>query len=116
MLEAFLNDCLDTNGEFPREDSYEVAFSYEFLVPPPRECCMQEQQLSHMEMKIPLHTYQSSSEPAAHQKMSTATNKQRYGTSLARQPFSRLEVSSQASHFYQLLRSQVAPYSHFLLH
>jgi hypothetical protein len=77
MLEAFLNDCLDTNGEFPREVAYEVTFSYKFLVPPPRDCCMQEQQNSHMEMELPPYVSQSSSNPPAHEKISRApTNMQ----------------------------------------
>lgn len=73
MLETFLNDCLGTNGELPREDTYEVTFSYKFLVPPAAECCMQEQQNSHIAIEVPLHSSQSSSDPPVHQKMSTAT-------------------------------------------
>ncbi|PNF26761.1 Transient receptor potential cation channel protein painless [Cryptotermes secundus] len=69
-LEAFLNDCLNTNDELPREDTYEVSFSYKFLVPPARECCMQEQQNSHMGMDLPLF---NSRKPPARRKMSTAT-------------------------------------------
>ncbi|KAJ9590672.1 hypothetical protein L9F63_016300 [Diploptera punctata] len=34
MLETFLNDCLSANDKLPREDFYEVTFSYNFLVPP----------------------------------------------------------------------------------
>jgi ankyrin repeat protein len=73
MFEAFLNDCLDTNGEFPREDTYEITISYEFLVPPPGECCMQDQHNSHITMTLPLHNSQSPSEPPPHQNIPTVT-------------------------------------------
>lgn len=70
MLESFLNDCLDTNGEFPREDTYVVTFSYQFLVPPLGESCIQERRNSHV-TTLPLCNSQSPSEPVAHQNIST---------------------------------------------
>jgi len=73
VLEAFLNDCLDTKGKFPREDMYEVTFSYKFLVPPPRESCMQQQQQQpSVQVALPLNDCDSPREPLAHQNISTA--------------------------------------------
>lgn len=73
MLETFLNGCLDTNGEFPREDTYEVTFSYNFLVPPPRESCMQQQQQNpSVQVALPLNDCDSPREPLAHQNITTA--------------------------------------------
>jgi ankyrin repeat protein len=75
MLETFLNDCLDTNGEFPREDTYEVTFSYKFLVPPPEESCLKGQQNSHATVTLPLHNTQSPNRPPTHQNIAmTITN------------------------------------------
>jgi ankyrin repeat protein len=73
MLENFLNDCLGTNGEFPREDTYEVTFSYKFLVPPLGEYCMPEKQNSHIAMTLPLHNSQSPSEPPPNNNIPIAT-------------------------------------------
>lgn len=79
ILETFLDDCLDTNGEFPREDTYEVTFSYKFLVPPPRESCMQQQQQQQhqqqqpsVQVELPLNDCDSPRELVAHQNISTA--------------------------------------------
>lgn len=74
MLETFLDGCLDTNGEFPREDTYEVTFSYKFLVPPPRESCMQQeqQQQPSVQVALSLNDCDSPREPLAHQNISTA--------------------------------------------
>jgi ankyrin repeat protein len=63
MLEASLDECLDTNGEFPREDAFEVTFSYKFLVPPPGQCCMPEKQNSNSAAILPLHNSKSPCEP-----------------------------------------------------
>jgi len=79
MLETFLDGCLDRNHEFPREDTYEVTFSYKFLVPPPRESCMQQQQQQQHEEQqpsvqaaLPVNDCDSPREPLAHQNISTA--------------------------------------------
>ena len=75
MLETFLDGCLDTNGELPREDMYEVTFSYKFLVPPPRESCMQQQQQQQqpsVQVALPLNDCDSPRESLAHQNISTA--------------------------------------------
>lgn len=71
MLETFLNGCLDTNGEFPREDTYEVTFSYKFLVPPPREGLIQQQQNPSEQVALPLNDCDSPREPLAHQNIAT---------------------------------------------
>ena len=75
MLETFLDSCLNTNNEFPREDTYEVTFSYKFLVPPPRESCMQQQQQQQqpsVQVALPLNDCDSRRESLEHQNMSTA--------------------------------------------
>ena len=74
VLETFLNGCLDTNDEFPREDTYEVQFSYKFLVPPPRDNCMQQQQQqnSSVQVALPLNECDSPRELLAHQNIHTA--------------------------------------------
>lgn len=73
LLETFLNDCLSTNGEFPREDKYEVTFSYKFLVPPAEESSVQEQQNSDVEMNLLPDDTQSPNRPPPHQNISAAT-------------------------------------------
>lgn len=34
-LERFLDECVNSNDEFPRDDKFEITFNYSFLVPPP---------------------------------------------------------------------------------
>ncbi|XP_069672285.1 transient receptor potential cation channel protein painless-like [Periplaneta americana] len=69
MLESFLNECLDTNGEFPREDSYEVTFSYKFLVPPQSENTQQRR--NSQLTTLPLYNSQDAGEPPVRSHSST---------------------------------------------
>ena len=70
-FETFLNGCLYTNKELHTEKSYEVIFDYKFLVPPPRESCMQQQQPSEQVASSP-NDCESHRKPQAHQNISTA--------------------------------------------
>ncbi|PNF19162.1 hypothetical protein B7P43_G09787 [Cryptotermes secundus] len=40
-LRSFLDDCLESNGKFRRDDKYELTFKYGFLEPPTNECSVQ---------------------------------------------------------------------------
>jgi hypothetical protein len=40
-LRSFLDDCLESNGKFRRDDKYELTFKYGFLEPPTTECSVQ---------------------------------------------------------------------------
>lgn len=40
-LRSFLDDCLESNGKFRRDDKYELTFKYGFLEPPAIECSVQ---------------------------------------------------------------------------
>lgn len=37
-LRSFLDDCLESNGKFRRDDKYELTFKYGFLEPPMTDC------------------------------------------------------------------------------
>jgi ankyrin repeat protein len=74
ILETFLNDCLNTIGEFPREDTYQVKFSYKFLVPPAVQSCMQDQHNSHVPLTLPLHNTQRPNRPPSHNNSMEMTN------------------------------------------
>jgi ankyrin repeat protein len=40
-LRSFLDDCLESNGKFRRDDKYELTFKYGFLEPPTTDCNVQ---------------------------------------------------------------------------
>jgi ankyrin repeat protein len=40
-LRSFLDDCLESNGKFRRDEKYELTFKYGFLEPPTTECSVQ---------------------------------------------------------------------------
>ncbi|PSN51663.1 hypothetical protein C0J52_09619 [Blattella germanica] len=75
LLETFLNDyCLDTNKEFSREDTYEVSFSYKFLVPPVSNSTSEDLRNSHVALTLPLqNNYQNEEQETISHKLSSAT-------------------------------------------
>jgi ankyrin repeat protein len=82
MLEDFLDECLNTNDEFPRADTFELTFSYQFLVPPLAKCCTPEKQDSNSAPEkrdsssatiLPLHNSRSPSDQPTLQNIPTET-------------------------------------------